>query len=787
MDDFFAHIRIDTNTGQETCQTVQEHCVMCAQYAMEALQGIGLGNMGMLLGTMHDGKMTHAYQTYLWAAAHGENVRRGSVNHTFAAVRYLLERYHTESADGVERLTAELAAYAIGAHHGAFDCTAMNGENGFGHRLNSDSMLYQEHMENFFRLYRSKTELDALFRAAADDISSLGERLSRFDEHTSQDFAFGALARLLLSALIEGDRKDTAIFMRGGNTLPEKSVNWSDCMKSLECYLRLLPHGPNAALADARAFISASCFEEGKQDGHLFRLNVPTGAGKTLSSLRFALAQCVHQKKKRIFFVMPLLSIIDQNVKVLRHALGNTVEILEHHSNVVSPQQAADELDMCELLCESWRAPVVCTTLAQFLETLFSGRTSCIRRFQELCESVIVLDEVQSVPVRMLSQFNLMLNFLTEVCGATVVLCSATQPSVVSMPHPLLPAVDMVPRDPARFAVFRRTTILPPADDPMTMEDIAAWCKAQLKDVDTLAVVCNTRSEAAELFLLLEAGGIPSIHLSAAMCMNHRRNVLARIEDLAPGEKLVCVSTQVFEAGVNVSLQRIGRILAGLDEIVQVAGRCNRHGEAAEQLGQVQILRLKGEKLPAALQTIKDGQSATNFVLDHYRKAPSRFDERLDSDEAIHDYYRMFLGGLKADAMDYPIDHSCTMFDLLSSNERFTSEADGSRYYLHQAFKEAGRRFRVFDEDTTELIAPYGDSVELLAQLRAMDISKSFVDVEHHVRLLRPFTVSVYQQELQKLLAQDAVETIQAAQLGILSLRPAFYDPRIGLTLSPNR
>ncbi len=790
MTAFNAHIRISPD-GKRICQTVQEHCDACACYAGQALEGVGLKQTAELCGKLHDGKMTRAYQEYLDACAQGLPVRRGSVPHTFAPVRFLLEKYHSGGADGIEALTAEWVAYAIGAHHGLFDCSAEDGTNGFEHRRHSEDGLYREHMQNVFRYYLSETEIDQMFQRAVQEICDVGQRFSDGEakdeeaEREEHDFAYGALARLLLSAVIEGDRRDTALFMSGRAAPAEKAADWDACLQALERHLAEIP--PNA-LSEARRTISEKCFQRGRLPGKRFRLNVPTGAGKTLSALRFALAQCRDQGKKRIFFVMPLLAIIEQNAKAIRTALGSAVEVLEHHSNVVTPASSSEELDEWELMCESWHAPIVCTTLVQFLDTLFSGKTSCIRRFQALCQSVIVIDEVQSVPISMLSPFHLMLNFLTDVCDAVIVLCSATQPTETdpaktALRHPLRPVEEMAVIAPEDAPKFRRTEIFPPPDAPLTMAEAAQLCREQLRQADTLLVGCNTRREAAELFGMLQEMGLPCVHLSAAMCAKHREQVLEQIKALRPGEKIICVSTQVIEYGVDVSFQRVIRFLTGLDEIVQIAGRCNRNSEAGGQLGQVLLVRLRGENL-SDLNEIRQGQNAAAFVLNSFQKDPEKFNGRLDSDAALRKYYRLFWDGLKDDAADSPLDHhGRKMLDLLATHTH-GKEKDGLAYYLHQAFREAGDAFHVFPEGTTELVVPYGEGAELLAQLCELDLTAGALSAENIVRSLRPFTVSVYPHQLESLKKAGALEWLQPGKLDLPAVRPAFYHPEQGLVFS---
>lgn len=178
----------------------------------------------------------------------------------------------------------------------------------------------------------------------------------------------------------------------------------------------------------ARRAISDQCRQAAQQPGGVFRLNVPTGGGKTLSSLRFALAHARRHRKQRIIFTSPLLSILEQNAAVIRAYIQDDSLILEHHSNLVRTAEDGQKLDERELLTETWESPIILTTLVQLLNTLFSGKTTAIRRFHSLCGSVIVIDEVQTVPSKMLSLFSLAVNFLAEICGATVVLCPPPSP-----------------------------------------------------------------------------------------------------------------------------------------------------------------------------------------------------------------------------------------------------------------------------------------------------------------------------------------------------------------------
>lgn len=267
-------------------------------------------------------------------------------------------------------------------------------------------------------------------------------------------------------------------------------------------------------IEQARRTISSQCRQAAERPGGVFRLSVPTSGGKTLSSLRFAPAHARQFQKQRIIFTSPLLSILDQNAKEIRKYIQDDSLILEHHSNLVCANENGQQLDERELLIETWEAPVIITTLVQLLNTLFSGTTTCIRRFHSLCSSVIVIDEVQTVPSKMLSLFSLAINFLAKICKATVVLCSATQPCTEQIGHPIHgPILEIIPYDINRWNIFQRTDIQ--SIGTRSLKQIADFALEKLEYVDSLLLVCNTKAEAKSLYRLLKNEGFILFSLSA--------------------------------------------------------------------------------------------------------------------------------------------------------------------------------------------------------------------------------------------------------------------------------
>ena len=782
---FPAHIRVQCNDNKEVVQSVAEHSRNTAEYAGQSLKEAYLFSTAYLAGLLHDcGKFTGVFEEYLRKAVFEGSVQRGTVNHTFAGVRFLLTHYHTNQ-DGWDDLTAELLAYAVGAHHGLFDLADPQQKAGFQHRLEAPDIREAEAFRNFYVQCAGKDELNVRFRASVHELKPIVVRMQKLAKGNPErlDFYLGLLARLILSAVIEGDRRDTAEFMTQIHrpSFPEnRKALWEHCLYTVEEKLREFPQ--DTPVQCARAKISAICRSQSEKKSGVYRLNVPTGSGKALASLRYALAHGAQYGKKRILFVMPLLSIIEQNSKVIRDFVQDPSLILEHHSNVVCPEENTEALDLQELLEESWQAPVIITTLVQLLNTLFSGKTSAIRRFQALCDSILVIDEVQTVPCNMLSLFNLAVNFLSEVCGATVVLCSATQPCLEEARHPLANAPeDMVPHDAALWAPFRRTKLEDAGSCPL--ESIPQIVLDVLDESRSLLVVCNKKGEAERLYRMLSQSVPACFHLSAAMCMAHRRDMLRGLEEAlrSKTEKVVCVSTQVIEAGVDISFERVIRLTAGMDSVVQSAGRCNRNGESAGT-APVYLLRCADETM-THLPDIRRAQSATEELLAEYRQSPERFESDLFSDEAIRYYYRRLYRNQPEKYQDFLIPElKDSLLALLSSNRGLSTE-QSRRFILQQAFRTAGEKFKVFDSETTDVLVPYEKGKEIIAELCS---SRALKDLSYEKALLeraQPYTVSLFQYQRAALETAGALTALCGG--AILALNEDYYHEITGLTMNP--
>ena len=788
---YIAHIH------DEKIQSCKEHSVNTAKYAKADLECIDLGNLGYLAGILHDmGKFTDEFSDYIQRSANGEKVARGSVIHTFAGARTILSKFHSnygnEQLTGWENLTAELIATAIGSHHGLFDEYDENYESGLDYRVKRQPEYDNRAKEAFFNDCCTEEDINALFVQACEEVSNVVLKLSEVcrdsDSYQKLSFYLGVLQRLLNSAVMDGDRRDTAEFMG--------DISFSDSIRdgNSELWMKLLSKiigeldsfSQDTEIQIARRQMSNYCAKFAREhSSDIYRMNLPTGGGKTLCGLRYGVEHANAYGKKRLFFVVPLLSILDQNAGVIRNTVGNDDIILEHHSNIIMDEMSDDESIRHQLLMETWDSPIVITTLVQFLNTLFAGQTSSVRRFESLVNSIIIIDEVQSVPENMISLFNLTINFLKVVCNATVILSSATQPIFEKNKYALLISdKDMIPSD--EFAaiekLFRRTML--EYDGNLDWDELSELAITCYREYKSTLVICNTKSEARKLYALLTEQVDDVIHLSTSMCMNHRKRVIGDMQTrLNNGMEFICISTQLIEAGVDVSFGSVIRIAAGMDSIVQAAGRCNRNGEK-EGLAPVHLVFLKGENLKF-LKTIKEGQDVTGELISEYNKNPLEYDSDLMSSKAIKFYYKRYFNKLNniERSTEYVIRDD-TLFNLLACNRNRVKDSVKDRIYtMRQAFKTAGEEFSVFDSIQKTVIIPYDEkSKELVVELLS---SESLHDINYCrkiLRLLKEYTIQLFDYEYSELVKAGGIHLNQ--DVGVALLDECFYNDSMGVVLN---
>ncbi len=794
---FCAHI--NPTTLKE--QGVKEHLYNVSTMSMEYGAKISLGATGKLIGILHDmGKETEKFDSYIHYCSKHPNDKslRGAINHSTAGAKFIYDNFYNKITPGpYQRFTAQLISLAICSHHGGLiDCLDLGGIDIFTNKMNTDKeIFYDEALSNFKTEYLKMADINDLFNKAQEEIRATLVKINRIDDSAKfGQFAAGMLEKYLFSCVIDADRYDTYTFMADKQQKQniDKSDLWDELADVLETELKGYPKLSEIDLL--REEVSISCRNFGGNSPGIYQLSVPTGGGKTLSSLRYALAHAKKFHKDRIFYIIPFTTIIDQNAKEIKGILGHEDMILEHHSNLVVDKENDndDEQDAYKLLTERWDSPIILTTMVQFLDTLFSGGTQGVRRMHNLANSIIIFDEIQAIPIKCINMFNSAINFLANICNATIVLCTATQPllSETEKPLKLSENPNMISDMYGKFEKFKRVNLV----DRMI---IGGYSAAALKDlildtmeqVESVLVILNTKNAAKKVFDELKIANTDLsqekqsliFHLSTNMCPFHRMQILNNMRESLGHQKVICISTQLIEAGVNISFGCVMRSIAGLDNIAQAAGRCNRHGERA--CSDVYIVNVEGENV-SKLVDIKEGQECTRRVLDEFKGTPTEFDDDLLSQKAMERYYQYYFHNRRTQ-MNYTLskpNSDKSMYDLLSGNNEAANAFKGrngnkSELMLKQAFKTAGNNFQVIDQNTTGVIVPYGDGKTLITLING---NCSLSELKQYLKRAQQFSVNLFETDKRKLKEMGGLIGLKGG--AILALREEFYKEDVGVT-----
>ena len=782
MNGFAAHIRI--HNEKEEVQTVQEHCrnaeILAENYA-GVFHAPGIAGLQALV---HDcGKLCDDFNDYI----HGMNdYKRGMIDHCYAGARYLRD-FAGRTRDPKLMETADFIARTVISHHGLHDWIDENGEDYFLRRISKEER-YREIEANFHsmvpdeKLFLHLQEAGKEYEQIRSRIRRMSMEQGREKEEKQKLFAFymGQLERLMQSVLIDADRTDTAAFQMGSETeLAFSGDIWEMFSEKMEKKCGEFEKRTDR-ISKIRSDISQRCLDFSENKTGICRLIVPTGGGKTLASLRFAVHYCKKQKKERIFYIAPFQSILEQNSDVWKTILGEEY-LLEHYSDIAAGLETDEEIEEYELRSEKWDLPVITTTMVQFLNTLFLNRLDSVRRMHRLCNSVIIIDEVQSVPTKCVSLFNLAMNFLSEIGESCIVLCSATQPTFEKTKYPL--RIDerqsMTGDYTGDFLALKRNEIISMVrPGGYTYEEAADFCVERYREEGNLLFVVNTKTAAYSLYKRLKiitAGDTAVIHISTNMCPEHRREVIKKLKEmLYSRQKVICVTTQLIEAGVDISFPCVIRSLAGLDNAAQAAGRCNRSGEYG-QYCHVYLLNLNKERL-GNLKEIRTGQNISGQMLQNGRYSD------LQSVAAMSDYFEKYYQEQKEE-LEYNVEDigiQTDLLELLSVNrQRSSPEINrNKRFYTGQAFRSAGEKFRVIDDCSISVVVPYNEeAVRMIADLR------SDIRLDEQTKVLRKiqkYTVGIYEHTERKLKEKRALDMLNC---GVYVLDERYYDDEAGILI----
>ena len=733
---------------------LQAHLLAVGTLARGFAQDFG-PDWAQLAGIWHDlGKYRPGFQRYLALSSNPDGHIEGRVSgrektHSAAGALWAIQQLNQPKGLPL----GHVLAYLIAGHHAGLD----DWHSGLNERLkNADS---QEELQS------------ALAEVPPAHHGILHPTLSAPPRIPGGEAGFALWVRMLFSCLVDADFLDTEAYFDTGKparrsgfpTLVQMQVAFDQHMAAKA------QSAPPTPVNTLRADILRQCRAKAALESGFFSLTVPTGGGKTLSSLAFALEHAKAHGQRRIIYAIPYTSIIEQTAEVFRGvfaALGEEV-LIEHHSQADAP--SATETARSRLACDNWDAPLVVTTNVQLFESLFAAKTSRCRKLHNLAGSVIVLDEAQQLPPAFLNPILGTLKLLVKHYGVTVVLCTATQPALTQTDcfDPArningLEAVREITDDPDHlYRQLDRVQV----ELPTNWHTPTPWAEVaeRVMQEDCVLAIVNTRKAARELHRLLPAG---TLHLSALMCGAHRKavidNIKARLRAKREGtatEPLRVVSTQLVEAGVDLDFAVVYRALAGLDSIAQAAGRCNREGLLRDAQGQLckgrVVVFVPPDKLPAG-QMRKAADACTSVLYGHAGNPLAR--------GLFERYFQQFYYSVNLDEKGIAA--------MLKVDDRKT---------LAVQFRSAAEAFKLIDDaDQATVVVRHAPHREELAQWLAMlerDGPKRWV-----MRKLQRHTVTIPQRMADKMLAQGSL-TLPIPGLYVQADTDNLYDPQLGLKL----
>lgn len=650
-------------------QSIKEHLEGTAERAGEFAEKFGKKEWGYCCGMLHDiGKYSEEFQRKI------QEDTNDRVDHATAGAQVCKERGGYYS----------ILSYCIAGHHA--------GLPDYGNTAMSSSLCgrWKKRICDY-HAYKDEIKIPKL---DTDPIV--------FSKDRNMDFALGTFIRMLYSCLVDADFLDTESFMKNGDTGRNSGESMETLQNRLEKHIsEWLKNTDIDTINGRRTEILKNCIKEGKQKEGIFRLTVPTGGGKTLTSLAFALEHAVKNHKDRIIYVIPYTSIIEQNAQVFREILGED-NVLENHCNV--DYESSEEFKPMQLASENWDKPVVVTTNVQFFESLFANKSSKCRKLHNIANSVVILDEAQMLPMDYLKPCTAMLQELVDGYRTSIVLCTATQPTLDAFFRENALIKELCPRMEEQFQFFQRVNYQNLGK--IRWDDLLE----KLKRENNALCIVNTKKAAQMIYKEIDGEGI--YHLSTSMYPKHRKRVLKKIrERLKNNEKCIVISTSLVEAGVDLDFARVYRQIAGLDSMIQAAGRCNREGKRKLSDSMVYIFDLE-ESYP--VQSQRQQMDVSKGILQDYADIADL--------KAITDYFTRLY------------HYRGTSLDKKKIMDEFQK--------MECNFAKVAKEFRLIEENTRMIfINREPEADELLQELRIKGVTRE------RMRKAGQYCIQVYDNE----------------------------------------
>ena len=675
---YLAHIN-DKGEEQPLKRHLEGTALLCGQFA----DNFGAYEWGFCCGLLHDiGKYSLKFQKRLQGS-------EDSVDHSTAGAKVCWDR----------KGMYQFLSYCIAGHHAGLPDTG--GASDMGTRGTMMGRMKKK-LENY-QAYDKEIEIPLLkippFQPVKDE---------------NPGFFFSMLIRMLYSCLVDADYLDTEFFMNGreirdrGESIP---VLYQKFTESISGWLN---NCDLETINGRRTEILNHCIKMGEASKGLFTLTVPTGGGKTISSLAFALKHAKEHHMDRIIYVIPYASIIEQNAKVFSDILGAD-NVLENHCNL--DYESSEELKPMQLAAENWDRTVIVTTNVQFFESLFSNKSSKCRKVHNIANSVIIFDEAQMLPSDYLKPCISAMEQLLRYYRSSIVLCTATQPALKGLLSQEIAVRELCPRVEEQFEFFKRVSIK--NLNKLSEDELAE----KLMDEEQALCILNTKKCAQRIYQNIKAEGV--YHLSTSMYPAHRKRALNEIrERLKKQKRCVVVSTSLVEAGVDLDFQTVYRQLAGVDSIIQAAGRCNREGRRPFSECFTYIFKLDiRETVPGQRQQIEVAES----LLSDNRS--------LEELETVKRYFEI-LYHFRGESLDKK--------EILKKFDRGNFK-----------FSSVGREFRLIEENTKTILIPKEeDAQKILEQLKIKGFTKELL------RKMGQYCVNVYENDFQQMFAAGMLNGI---------------------------
>lgn len=732
---YYAHSKPDIDESE--WQLLKDHLTQTGELAYELGRNAGLSDLAQVAGILHDiGKYSAAFQARL----RGSNRR---VDHATAGAREIVKLFPTLP----DNMFAELLSYCIAGHHtGLPDYGSLSDVEGDGTLL----------------ARREKTQLED-YSAYATEIDAGQLELKPLRIKVNGQFpgySLSFLTRMLFSTLVDADWLDTERYMQGEEKPRGQYASLNDLAEQFHRHLQRFEN-PQTPINRQRTETLHACRSQAGHEPGYFTLTVPTGGAKTLTSMAFALDHAIAHDLKRIIYVIPFTSIIEQNAAVFREALGalGAENVLEHHANFdwEELRQAADSesgnvYEKLKLAAENWDIPIVVTTNVQFFESLFASKKMRARKLHNIARSVVIFDEVQTLPGDYLQPCMTAVHELVQNYGVSTVFCTATQPSLQRFFPAATRFTELAPDPQQLFDFYRRINV----KEVGALSDEELLAKIEMHE-QALCIV-NTRRHAKGLFDQLPDNG--RFHLSTLMCPVHRRETLLEIRRrLQNGETCRVISTQVMEAGVDVDFPVGYRALTGLDSIIQAAGRVNR--EAKQANADVFVFEPRTEHIKRTPLYIAQTGAVAKSILREFKTDPT-------SIAAVNAYYKQLY-----------MLHAEGSFDA----KGILGYLDKGPRNLGFDFKTAAENFKLIDDVMVTVIIPYDEE----ARNRLHELAYTPYPLTT-LRKLQVCSVNIYEQEFRNLQSLGVIQTVSDICFVLDETQmERFYHPQTGLLLPKNR